>query len=232
MPRPAVCARYLGRRAAARELRLHAHLAARRAESKCEPVERSVALDLGALGREDPGGVGEVLAADEAKRRALADADLGDAVEERVRLGVAGEVLLPDLGLGALLEDDQRAPAHRRAGGALDRGEADRHLEALAGGDVDERAADPRGFVACDEDVVGGDDRAEVLRERDRDSGPRRRPAASRSALTACRCRWARAARSRGSASRPGAGRRSRRERGGWARRSRPRRRRRRAASS
>ena len=119
--------------------------------------------DLGALRCEYPRRVGKVLAAHEAKRRSLANADLGHAVEESLCLGVASEVLLPDLSLGALLEDDERAPAHRGAGGALDGREADRHLEALPRGHVYESASGPGRLVAGDEDVVGRHDRSEML---------------------------------------------------------------------
>ena len=59
----------------------------------------------------------------------------------------AGEVLLPDLGLGALLEHDQHAPLQRGAGGGGDRGQEDRRLDAHAARDVDERAAGPAGVV-------------------------------------------------------------------------------------
>ena len=100
--------------ARAGEQRLHAHLAARGAEAEHDPVERAVALDLGALGAEDPRALVELLGVDVAQVGVLADLELDDRVEHG-RLVAAGEVLLPDLGLGALLEHDQHAPVQDRA---------------------------------------------------------------------------------------------------------------------
>ena len=99
---------------------LHPHVAARRAEAERDPVERAVAPDLGALGAEDPAALGELLTADVAQARVVADDQLGDDVEDAVELVGAGQELLPDLGLGALLEHDQRAPVDQRAGRGLD----------------------------------------------------------------------------------------------------------------
>ena len=85
----------------------------RRAEAERDPVERAVAGDLGALGAEDPRLLVEVLAADVAQAGVLADDELDDGVEQRLGSSSAGQVLLPDLGLGALLEHDQHAPVQR-----------------------------------------------------------------------------------------------------------------------
>ena len=68
------------------ELGLHPHLAVGRAEAERGPVEAAVALDLGALGGEDPGRLGDVLGADVAQGRGLADVQLDDRVEQRVGL--------------------------------------------------------------------------------------------------------------------------------------------------
>ena len=80
---------------------------------------------------------------DEAQAGVRADDQLDDGVEQRLRVLRGRQVLLPDLGLGALLEDDQRAPVQRAAGGVGDRGEHDRGLDAHAARHVDERPAGP-----------------------------------------------------------------------------------------
>ena len=135
-----------------------------RAEARGDPVQVPVAGDLGALGAEDPRLLVQVLGADEAQRGVLADAQLDDRGQHRLGVGGAGQVLLPDLGLGALLEHDQHAPVQRGAGGVGDRGQHDRLLDAHVARDVDERAAGPAGVVERREDVLlGVDDRAEVL---------------------------------------------------------------------
>ena len=103
----------LGARAG--ELGLHPHLAAGRAEAERGPVEAAVALDLGALGGEDPGLLGDVLGVDVAQGRGLADGQLDHRVEQRVDLVGGRGPVLPDLRLGALLEHDQRAPVDRGA---------------------------------------------------------------------------------------------------------------------
>ena len=92
--------------------------------------------------------------ADEAQPGVLADHELDDGVEQRLGVVGAGQVLLPDLGLGALLEHDQHAPVQRDAGGVGDRGQHDRRLDAHAARDVDERAAGPAGVVERGEDVL------------------------------------------------------------------------------
>ena len=149
--------------ALAGELGLHPHAAARGAEADRDPVELGVARHLGALGAEDPRLLVEVLAADVAQPGVLPDDELDDGVEQRLGLGVGGEVLLPHLGLGALVEHDQHAALQRAAGRGGDGAEQDRRLDAHAARHVDERAAGPAGVVGRDEDVVlGGDDRAEV----------------------------------------------------------------------
>src|SRR5918998_396161 len=55
---------------------------------------------FGALRAEDPRLLVEVLPADVAQLRVLAHHKLDDGVEQRLGLGVAGQVLLPHLGLG------------------------------------------------------------------------------------------------------------------------------------
>ena len=69
-------------RALAGEAGLHPDLAARRAEAERDPVEGGVALDLGALGGEDPAALAQALGGDVAQVGAGADPDLGDGVEE------------------------------------------------------------------------------------------------------------------------------------------------------
>ena len=147
-----VGARHLRVGARAGEQRLRAHLAARGAEAEHDPVERAVALHLGALGAEDPRALVELLGVDVAQVRVLADLELDHRVEHG-RLVAAGQVLLPDLGLGALLEHDQHAAVQDRAGGAADDGEQDRRLDAHAARDVDERAALPARLVGGREGV-------------------------------------------------------------------------------
>ena len=173
----------LGAGAAAGELGLHPDLAVGGAEAERDPLEVAVALDLGALAGEDPGGGGEGLAADVAQVRAGADDQLGDAVEEGVGLGVGREVALPDLGLGALLEHDQRPPVERAAAllaGSRSARSAVSALMLLR--HVDQRAAAPAGVVDRDEGIpLAGDDRAEASAEQLRDSARRRRRAARRS---------------------------------------------------
>ena len=196
----------LGLGALAGEQRLHAH-ACRCAEPKPsdDPVERAVAGDLGALGAEDPRLLVEVLAADVAQAGVLADDELDDGVEQRLALVVAGQVLLPDLGLGALLEHDQHAPAAATVPAARgDRGQQDRRLDAHAARDVHERAARPsRRSLQRGEGVVGArrscrgaarparDARSRATRQRQHDRRrprrPRRSPARRRPASSSTR---------------------------------------------
>ena len=143
-----------------------------RAEPERDPVERSVALDLRALRAEHPRLLGQVLAADVAQVRVRADDDLGDRVEQRVERRVGREPLLPDLGLGALLEDDQRAPRHRGLRRGLDGGDQHRRLERRAARHVDERAAGPVGRVARGEVALVGRPRCR--------GGPRPGPGSAR----------------------------------------------------
>ena len=96
-------------------------MAARRAEAERDPVQGAVAADLGALGAEDPAALGEGLAADVAQVGVVADDQLGDDVEHALESRRAGQVLLPDLGLGALLEHDQRAAVELACRLRLDR---------------------------------------------------------------------------------------------------------------
>ena len=125
-----------------------------------DPVELRVAGDAGALRAEDPRLLVEALGRDEAQVGVLPDDELDDGVEQAVG---RRELLLPDLGLRALLEDDEHAPAHGGALLGLDRGEQDGGVEPRVARDVDERAALPLRRVAGDEGVVGrGHDRAEV----------------------------------------------------------------------
>ena len=150
-------------RALAGQQRLHAHLALGGAERDGGPVELAVARHLGALGAEDPRALVHVLPADVAQAGVLADDQLDDRVEHRLAVLGARQELLPDLGLGALVEHDQRAPVQRGARGVGDRGQQDRGLDAHAARHVDERAARPRGVVGGGEHVlVAGDDRAQV----------------------------------------------------------------------
>ena len=148
--------------ALAGQQRLGAHAAVGAAEADRDPVERAVAGHLGALGAEDPRLLVEVLPADVAQAGVLADDELDDRVQQRLGLVVAGQVLLPHLGLGALLEHDQHAPLQRGAGRGGDGGQQDRGLDAHAARDPHERAAVPRVLVPAREDVVGRDDAAEV----------------------------------------------------------------------
>ena len=69
--------------------------------------------------------------------------------------------MLPDLGLGALLEHDQGAPGDRGAVLVERQLDPDRLGEPDPGGDVDEDAVAPAGVVAGDERVVGRHQRAE-----------------------------------------------------------------------
>ncbi len=103
------------------------------------------------------------LRADVAQARVLADRQLDDGVQQAVGVVVGGDVLLPDLGRGALLEHDERAPLQRGLALRLHDGDDDRRLDRHAARDVDERAALPARLVARDERVLGVDDRAEVL---------------------------------------------------------------------
>ena len=148
--------------ALAGQQRLGAHAAVGAAEADDDPVERAVAGHLGALGAEDPRLLVEVLPADVAQAGVLAHDELDHGVEQRLGLLVAGQVLLPHLGLGALLEHDQHAPLQGGAGGGGDRGEQDRGLDAHVARDPDEGAAVPRVLVPAGEDVVGGHHAAEV----------------------------------------------------------------------
>ena len=100
-------------RAAAGELGLHPHLAARRAEAEGDPLQIAVAPDLGALRREHPALVGDLLLADVPEVGAVADDQLDRGVKESVALRC---VALPDLGLGALGQDHQGAPLDLLAG--------------------------------------------------------------------------------------------------------------------
>ena len=142
LPLPDVGPGHLRGRAAAGELRLHPNLAARGAEAQGDPLEVRLATDLGALGREDPAVVGELLLADVAEVRAVAEDELGDSVEEHLAVG---GVALPDLGLGAVLEHDQRPPFDRLAGGAVDRraGSARRAAPRRGRGRARRRASEP-----------------------------------------------------------------------------------------
>ena len=75
----------------------------------------AVALDDRALRAEDPRLLGQRLRVDEAQLRVLPDDELGDAVDDALGLEVRRERLVPDLGLRALLEHDQRAVVQRAA---------------------------------------------------------------------------------------------------------------------
>ena len=140
--------------ARARQLGVHPHLAVGRAEAERRPVEPTVALHLGALGGEDPGLLGEVLGVDVAQGGGLADGELDHRVEQRVDLVVGRGPVLPDLRLGALLEDDQRAPADR--GAALGDRDLDPHRLAQLhpARHVHEHAVAPVGLVAGDERIL------------------------------------------------------------------------------
>ncbi len=97
------------------------------------------------------------------RRRAFwPDHELDHGVEQRLGLGGPGQVLLPHLGLGALVEHDQHAPLQRGAGGGAHGGEQDRGIDAHAARHPDERAALPCVLVPAREDVVGGDHAAQV----------------------------------------------------------------------
>ena len=153
----------LGLRAPAGEVGLHAHLAAGRAEPERDPLQRPVAVDLGALGAEDPRLLGQRLGADVAQPRARPHDELGHGVEQAAEVGGGREVLLPDLGLGALLDHDQRAPVGAALGGSLDRARDHGPVGDHAGADVHEQPAGPLGVVARGEGIaLAGDDGAEV----------------------------------------------------------------------
>ena len=149
-----VGAGHAGLGALAAEPRLHPDPAAGRAEPERHPVERRVAADLGALGAEDPGALGERLPAHVAEVGVVGDDQLGDGVEHALDLLGGRQVLLPDLGLGALLEHDQRALVDERPGPRLDGGQRDRRLEHHPAGHVHEAAAADAGVVERDEHVV------------------------------------------------------------------------------
>src|SRR3954447_13502905 len=156
-----VRARDLPLGALALEDRVLEDLAVARAAPEDDPGSLGIASDTGALGAEATGALVELLARDEAKVRVLAVEELADG-REQARGGRG--VLLPDLGLGALVEHDQDAPVQRGAGLVLDRVEHYRGLDLHTARDVDERAALPLRRVARGEDVLrGADDRAEVL---------------------------------------------------------------------
>ena len=142
----------LGARAG--ELGLHPHLAARRAEAERGPVEAAVALHLGALAGEDPGALGDVLGGDVAQRRRLADVQLDHRVEQRVGLVAGRAAVLPDLGLGALLEHDQGAPVDDAPPLVERQLDLDRLGDLDSGGHVDEHAVAPARLVAGDEGVL------------------------------------------------------------------------------
>ena len=86
--------------------------------------------------------------------RVLAHDQLDRGVQQRLAVGRAGEVLLPDLGLGALLQHDQHAAVQRHPRGVGDRGREHGRGDAHAARDVYERAAGPVGVVAGDELVT------------------------------------------------------------------------------
>ena len=116
LSRPArVAAGDAGLRPGAREVGLHPHLAAARAEAERGPIEPAVTLDLRPLAGEDPGPLGDVLRADVAQGGRLADVQLDDRVEQRIGLVAGRGCVLPYLRLGALLEHDDGAPSDRRA---------------------------------------------------------------------------------------------------------------------
>ena len=145
--------------------RLHPHVAASRSEPERDPIEAAVATDLGALGAEDPAALGQRLAAHISQVRVIADDQLGDDVEHPVEILGAGEELLPDLRLGPLFQDDQRALVDQGSRPRLNGGERDRILEHHAAGHVHERAAAGTGIVDGDERIVSGDDGADVAIE-------------------------------------------------------------------
>src|SRR5918995_5211984 len=147
--------------ARAGEQRLRAHLAARGAEAEHDPVERGVALHLGPVGAEDPRALVELLGVDVAQPGALAHLELDHRVEHG-RLVAAGQVLLPHLGLRALLEHDEHAAVQDRAGGVADDRQEDRRLDLHAARHVHERPALPGRLVGGGEGVDVADDRAQV----------------------------------------------------------------------
>ena len=147
------------------EPRLHPDLAPGGAEPESDPVQVRVAFHLGTLRAEDPRVLAQALGGDVAEVGAGAHPDLRDRVEERIRVGVGGQPLLPHLRLGALLEHDQRAEGEGRRLGILDRCDQRRRLEALASRHVDERSAVPGAVVACNERIVARRQRPEHLAE-------------------------------------------------------------------
>jgi hypothetical protein len=148
--------------ALAGEVRLQEDLAVGRAEAQRGPVELTVALDDRALGGEDPAALREVLPGDVVQVGVRAHDDLDDRVDQTRRRGVGGQRLLPHLGLGTLLEDDQRAPVQRAAGVLVHDVEHDRRLDAHAARHVDERSVGPQRVVARGERVGALHDGTEV----------------------------------------------------------------------
>ncbi len=146
-----------GARALAGEAGLHPDLAARGAEAEGDPVEGGVALDLGALGGEDPAPLAQALGADVAEVGARADPDLGDRVEERRRArgSVASHCSQTSASAPSSSTIRVRKPSAAPVG-VVDRRDLGGLLEALARGDVDEGSAAPGGVVAGDEGVVRG----------------------------------------------------------------------------
>ncbi len=148
--------------AAAGEVGGHAHLAVAAAEAERGPVELAVTLHLGALRGEQPGLLGEVLRGDVMEAGVLAYRQLHDSVEQGVGLVGLGAVVLPDLGPGAFLEHDQRAPVDSRSGVVELQIDLHRLVAGHVARHVDQHAVGPVGLVAGDEGVFGRDQRAEV----------------------------------------------------------------------
>ena len=151
-----VGARHARRRPGARELRLHPHLSAGGAEAERDPLERGIARELGALGREDPRAGVEALLAYVAKRRPRPNDDLRDCIEEPLAGAAVG---LPHLRLGPFLEHDQRPPSDAAPG--MPDLDPRRLGEPTAAGNVDQKPLGPGLLVTCDERILDRNHRAE-----------------------------------------------------------------------
>jgi hypothetical protein len=157
-----VGAGHLALGALAGQQRLRAHAAVGAPEADHDPVQNAVAGHLGALGAEDPRALVQVLAADITQASVLPHHELDHGVQQRLGLAVAGQVLLPHLRLGPLVQHDQHAPLQCGAGGRGHRGQEDRGVDADAARHPHERAAVPRVPVPAREHVVGRHHPSEV----------------------------------------------------------------------
>jgi len=160
-----VAAGHLGVRPGAGQVGGHADLAAAPAEAERRPVERAVALHFASLGGEEPSLFREILGRDVVQVGGRADDQLDHGVEQGVGLVGGGAVVLPDLGLGALLEYDQGAPVDGGAVGIELEVDLDRLVALDVLRHVDEHAVVQVRLVAGDKGVIGGNQRTELFLE-------------------------------------------------------------------